>query len=74
MKKLCIAAVAFSLLLATNGVAQVLVSQIPGYATADGEFNVNPVVGAGYHADVLVAGGYETFCLARNTAITVPGI
>jgi len=55
--------------------AQVLVSQIDGYwAGSGGEFNVAPVVGGGYGSQVLVAGGYETFCLNRDINITIPGL
>ncbi|MFO1488414.1 MAG: hypothetical protein U1F65_08045 [Verrucomicrobiota bacterium] len=47
--------------------------QVPGYHEADGEFNVEPVQGSGYSAQVLVGGGYETFCISRDAGITIPG-
>ena len=41
-----------------------------------GEFNVSPVIGAGYTTGpngTLVNNGFETFCFDRNPSITVPG-
>jgi len=68
-------AVVTSLLIAASSMAQVLVSQISGYAAGGGgEFNVAPVVGAGYAPEVIVAGGFETFCLNREIGITIPGL
>ncbi len=60
-------------LLVSSAVAQVTVSQIPGYFAADGEFNVTPLRGAGYAAPALVAGGFQTFCIYRDTGIAIPG-
>ena len=61
-------------LLVSNAVAQqVTVSQIPGYFAEAGEFNVTPVVGAGYGADALVGGGFQSYCISRNANITLPG-
>ncbi len=65
---------ALSLAAATQvGAITVTVSQIAGYAGSDGEFNVNPVTGTGYAPSVLVAGGFETFCVARDVGISIPG-
>ncbi len=72
MKRLALAS--FAGWLASNAVAQqVTVSQIPGYSGSDGEFNVTPIVGAGYGPDVVVGGGFESFCISRNASITLPG-
>lgn len=75
MKKMIIAGVAGAALMATTVMAQVVnVTVIPGYQQgAGGEFNVTPVIGTGYAPAVLVAGGYETFCLSRDTGIGLPG-
>src|ERR1043165_8043754 len=51
----------------------VTVSQIDGYHASDGEFNITPVVGAGYDASVVISHGFETFCISRNAGIAVPG-
>ena len=79
----CFALATVAGLLVSNAVAQqVTVSQIPGYfvpagpATpnaGDGEFNVTPIRGAGYGADALVGGGFQTFCINRDAGITLPG-
>ena len=77
MKKILTTIVAVSLAAATQvGALTVTVSQLSGYYnTTDGggEFNINPVTGVGYAPSVLVGGGFETFCLARNLGINIPG-
>jgi hypothetical protein len=51
----------------------VTVQRLPGYfAGHGGEFNVKAVIGNGYALDVLVGGGFETFCSSRSTSINVP--
>ncbi|MFO1488416.1 MAG: hypothetical protein U1F65_08055 [Verrucomicrobiota bacterium] len=61
-------------LMVSNAVAQqVTVSQIPGYHADAGEFNVTPIRGAGYAPDVLVGGGFQTFCISRDAGISLPG-
>ena len=77
MKKILIAALAVSLAAATQvGAIVVNVSAISGYyapGSSGGEFNVTPITGAGYAPSVLVGGGFETFCAARNVNISIPG-
>src|SRR5438552_6510474 len=76
MKKILIAAIAVSLAAVTQvGALTVTVSTVSGYNAGQGggEFNVNPIVGVGYAPSVLVGGGFETFCLAKNVGIIVPG-
>jgi hypothetical protein len=54
----------------------VTVKRLPGYfaiGSHGGEFNLDPVIGNGYASDVLVGGGFETFCSSRSTTINVPG-
>lgn len=62
-------------LIATTAVAQpVTVSQIPGYHANDGEFNVTPIIGAGYDSSVVVGNGFETFCVSRTASLSIlPG-
>ncbi len=76
MKKILLTAVAVSLAAATQvGALTVTLSTVSGYndGGSGGEFNINPVTGVGYAPSVLVGGGFETFCLARDLSITVPG-
>lgn len=76
MKKILIAAMVMSLAAATQvGALTVHVSEISGYNAGQGggEFNVTPITGVGYAPSVLVGGGFETFCLSRDTGITIPG-
>jgi len=57
----------------------VTVDRVSGYyAGSGGEFNVSPVTGNGYAASDLYnnnsgAAGFGTFCIDRNTSITIPG-
>lgn len=70
----CLALTSVTGLLASQAVAQqVTVSQIPGYFIDAGEFNVTPIRGAGYSADTVVGGGFQTFCISREAGITLPG-
>src|SRR4051812_24478474 len=65
---------AMAVLAATQINAQVVtVTQIPGYGVGDGEFNVSPIIGSGYNPTVIVSNGFETFCLDRDTGITLGG-
>ncbi|MFO1487475.1 MAG: hypothetical protein U1F65_03260 [Verrucomicrobiota bacterium] len=75
MKKLLLTALAVSLAAATQvGALTVTVTQISGYSTGTGgEFNVNPITGVGYAPSVIIGGGFETFCIAKNVGITIPG-
>ncbi len=76
MKKILIAAVALTLTAVLQvGAVPVNVSTVSGYniGNGGGEFNINPVIGVGYAASVLVNNGFETFCLARDISIVVPG-
>ena len=70
--RFALAAVA-GLLVSNAAAQQVTVSQTPGYSGNDGEFTVSPIVGAGYGADALVGGGFQSFCISRNAGITLPG-
>jgi hypothetical protein len=78
MKKLFLTAVGIALLAVQASATLVYVDQVAGYHASDGEFNVSPVIGAGYDSKVtynnnLGALGFGTFCIDRNTSITVPG-
>lgn len=75
MKRILIAAIAVSLATVTQvGALTVNVNALAGYHLGSGgEFNVNPITGVGYAPSVLVGGGFETFCVAQNVSIAVPG-
>jgi len=76
MKKILITAAALSLAAATQvGALTVTVSQLSGYNAGGvgGEFNVTPATGTGYAPTVAFGGGFETFCVAQNVGISIPG-
>jgi VPDSG-CTERM motif len=71
MKKLLLTTLAISMIaLVKVGATSVTVSYVSGYyAYPGGEFNVSPVIGQGYSSDVLVNGGYETFCISESQKV-----
>src|ERR1044072_420542 len=78
MKKLLLTGIGIALLAFKASATLVYVDQVAGYHASDGEFNVSPITGAGYASVDLYNNnlgnlGFGTFCIDRNTSITIPG-